>query len=163
MTPLTTINYPFPGFSLTVSLTAEFIAAANFTYDRPQLQIEGVATKLCQRVISQLASYQADPGFQFSLPLQFSGSLHQLKVWQVLQQIAPGAVLSYAQVAKLLNSAPRAVGGACGRNPLALFIPCHRVIAANGHIGGFKQGHSAVNLAIKQWLLQHESRIRVNK
>ena len=62
---------------------------------------------------------------------------------------------TYGDIAKRVRSIPRAVGGACGRNPLPLIIPCHRVVAAGG-IGGFMGGRDDDPLAIKRWLLKHE-------
>ncbi|MFO1234332.1 MAG: methylated-DNA--[protein]-cysteine S-methyltransferase [Rivihabitans pingtungensis] len=58
-------------------------------------------------------------------------------------------------MAQQLASAPRAVGGACGRNPLPIVIPCHRIVAAGG-LGGFNQGRDEGLLGVKRWLLRHE-------
>ena len=69
-------------------------------------------------------------------------SPYQREVWRVLQRIPRGRVLTYAEVARRAGrpAAVRAAGGACGANPLALFIPCHRVVAAHGGLGGFSGG-----------------------
>ena len=72
-----------------------------------------------------------------------------LKVWQIMQQIEAGSTLTYGEVAKQLLSAPRAVGGACGANPLPVFIPCHRIIAANSKLGGFNSGNIFLTLELK--------------
>lgn len=87
-------------------------------------------------------------------PIQISGTSFQQTVWEVLAQIPFGKTLSYGQLAKKLEKekAARAVGTACGRNPLPLLIPCHRVIQANGSLGGF-----AFDLEIKRRILQFES------
>jgi methylated-DNA-[protein]-cysteine S-methyltransferase len=66
-----------------------------------------------------------------------------------------GQVRTYGQIAAQIASAPRAVGGACGRNPLVLLIPCHRIVAAN-HVGGFNRGTTPEANQIKTWLLRHE-------
>ena len=87
----------------------------------------------------ELASYWDAPQHVFQLPWRAEGTLFQQQVWQVMLQIPPGQTLSYGQVAQQLASAPRAVGGACGRNPLPIVIPCHRIVAAGG-LGGFNQG-----------------------
>lgn len=81
------------------------------------------------------------------------GTPFQLKVWKAIARIPFGKTRSYAQIAKAVGKpgASRAVGAACGANPLPLFIPCHRVVASNGSLGGFSGG-----LAIKRLLLRHE-------
>jgi methylated-DNA-[protein]-cysteine S-methyltransferase len=73
-----------------------------------------------------------------------------------MQTIPVGSVLTYGDVAKEIKSAPRAVGGACGKNPLPVIIPCHRIIAANNGLGGFNSGNIFFGLNIKKWLLEHE-------
>lgn len=71
-----------------------------------------------------------------------SGTRFQQAVWRALRRIAPGRTRSYAEVAHAIGRvrAMRAVGGACGANPIPVFIPCHRVIAADGGLGGFSSG-----------------------
>jgi O-6-methylguanine DNA methyltransferase len=76
-------------------------------------------------------------------PLDLSGgTAFQLSVWQALKKIKPGQTRSYGEIAKSLGNpkALRAVGGACGANPIPVLVPCHRVLAANGKIGGFSGG-----------------------
>ena len=87
-------------------------------------------------------------------PLDFSGGTEfQRAVWHALQKIPAGQTRSYGEIAQLIGrpKAVRAVGGACGANPIPLLIPCHRVLAANGKIGGFSGG-----LDWKRRLLQRE-------
>jgi len=105
----------------------------------------------------QLQSYLADPLFNFDLPLALHGTVFQSSVWQALRQIPSGSTLSYGELAKRLHSAPRAVGQACGANPIPVIIPCHRVLARHG-LGGFMNSISGDPLAIKRWLLRHERR-----
>ena len=71
-----------------------------------------------------------------------SGTEFQQSVWQVLRGIGPGCTLSYGQVAEAIGKpkAVRAVGGACGANPIPVLVPCHRVLAANHRLGGFSGG-----------------------
>ncbi|MBA2690806.1 MAG: methylated-DNA--[protein]-cysteine S-methyltransferase [Burkholderiales bacterium] len=104
----------------------------------------------------QLNAYFDDANFSFDLPLKLVGSAHQIKVWEALKAIPRGQVLSYGELAARVASAPRAIGQACGRNPLPVVVPCHRVIAAGGAMGGFMGGRNAAPLAIKRWLLRHE-------
>lgn len=103
----------------------------------------------------QLMSYLDNPKFRFDLPLRLSGTKHQLDVWHAMQNIAAGKVKTYGELAAAIGSSPRAVGTACGRNPVPIVVPCHRITAANG-LGGFMGGKLADPLAIKRWLLTHE-------
>ena len=106
-------------------------------------------------VCAQLMAYVRDADFQFDLPLQFSATPHRSKVWQAMRAIPRGEARTYGELAQQLGSSPRAVGGACGDNPIPVIIPCHRVVAKNG-VGGFMHHASGGPLAIKAWLLQHE-------
>jgi methylated-DNA-[protein]-cysteine S-methyltransferase len=79
----------------------------------------------------------------------------QRKVLKQLQQIPYGETRTYGEIAKILNTSPRAVGNACRKNPLPIIIPCHRVVAANG-IGGYDGAKSGKRLNIKRKLLESE-------
>ncbi len=78
------------------------------------------------------------------LPLDVQGTDFQLRVWGALQQIPAGEVRTYGEVADHIGSpkAVRAVGGACGANPVALVIPCHRVVRADGDLGEYRWGRA---------------------
>ena len=89
------------------------------------------------------------------LPLLPSGSPFQLRVWEALLGIPYGETVSYGALAKLLDTSPRAIGNAVGRNPIGIIIPCHRVVGANGQLTGFAGG-----IERKIWLLEHEKRGR---
>ena len=86
---------------------------------------------------------------------EFSGSQFQNRVWQALLKIPFGSTKTYGEMAKQLNTSSRAIGQACKRNRIPIFIPCHRVVAKD-HIGGFF-GKSEPS-HIKQWLLNHEAK-----
>jgi methylated-DNA-[protein]-cysteine S-methyltransferase len=111
---------------------------------------------LAQLVCVQLNAYIENSGFKFDLPLKLTGTQHQIKVWEALCSIPHGKALTYGELAAKLKSAPRAVGQACGRNPLPVVVPCHRVVAAGGSLGGFMGGVGMEQLGIKRWLLRHE-------
>jgi methylated-DNA-[protein]-cysteine S-methyltransferase len=106
-----------------------------------------------QEAIKQLNEYFAGTRKQFCLPLAPEGSAFQQQVWGALQQLQYGETKSYGDIAKTLNlpNAARAVGAANARNPISIFIPCHRVIGANGNLTGYAGG-----LQAKKWLLAHE-------
>ena len=112
---------------------------------------------LAREVCQQLNEYLINPNFKFDLSLHIGGTTHQRKVWQAIQTIPSGLTRSYADIATQLHSAPRAVGQACGANRLPLVIPCHRVIAKNGGLGGFMNASDGIPIVIKSWLLRHES------
>ncbi|MDD9990482.1 MAG: methylated-DNA--[protein]-cysteine S-methyltransferase [Rhodospirillales bacterium] len=88
----------------------------------------------------QLTEYFAGDLRDFTLPLAPSGTSFRLKVWAAMRAIPYGETRSYGDLARALDSAPRAVGGACGSNPIPLIIPCHRVVGAGGALGGFSGG-----------------------
>ncbi len=121
----------------------------------------GVATlapvnRLAARVCRQLERYLDDPEFRFDLPYEFNGTAFQSRVWRAICAIPSGNTLTYLDIARQIKSAPRPVGGACGANRIPLVIPCHRVVASHG-IGGFMHARGGAPIAIKQWLLRHES------
>ena len=113
------------------------------------------ATPLLREACDQLQEYFDGKRMSFNLPLAPEGSNFQKRVWAALCAIPPGETRSYADIARTIGSGPRAVGGANGANPIPLFIPCHRVIAADGSLGGYSGGDGP---ATKRYLLDHESR-----
>lgn len=106
-------------------------------------------------IAAQVTAYLHDPDYQFDLPLPELGTVHQRKVWAVINAIPRGCVLTYGDVARRIGSAPRAVGQACGANWFPLVIPCHRVTASGG-IGGFARHDGGFHQDVKRWLLAHE-------
>ena len=114
------------------------------------------ANALAERVVRQVERYLADPHFRFTLPLAPVGTPFRRRVWQALAGIPVGESRTYGELARLLHTAPRAVGGACGANNIALVIPCHRVVGSQGSLGGFMNATSGDPVAIKRWLLTHE-------
>jgi methylated-DNA-[protein]-cysteine S-methyltransferase len=105
------------------------------------------------RAEAQLVEYFRGERLVFDLPLAMEGTAFQRRVWDELMAIPYAATWSYGQLARAIGrpSASRAVGAANGRNPIAIIVPCHRVIGANGSLTGYGGG-----MAAKQWLLAHE-------
>jgi len=120
--------------------------------ERAQAPADAVAERACR----QIERYLADPRWRFTLPLAPAGSDFRRKVWNALTRIPVGESRTYGELARSLHSAPRAVGGACGANPIALVIPCHRVVGSQGSLGGFMGVTEGEPIAIKRWLLTHE-------
>jgi methylated-DNA-[protein]-cysteine S-methyltransferase len=110
----------------------------------------GVETPLLAQAAAQLNDYFDGRRRSFDLPLGPRGSSFQLAVWSELRRIPYGQVVRYGDLARHLATAPRAVGSACGRNPLPIIVPCHRVLAANGHLGGYS---APGGLGTKRFLL----------
>jgi methylated-DNA-[protein]-cysteine S-methyltransferase len=120
-----------------------------------RVPLKPARTPLAHRVCAQLRAYFRDPLTRFRLPLAPGGSVFQKSVWRAMQRIPPGKVRRYGDLAKTLDSAARAVGGACRANPIPIVVPCHRVVSASG-IGGFMGATGGRALQIKRWLLAHE-------
>lgn len=94
-------------------------------------------TPLLEAAKAQLEAYFDGTLRVFDLPLAPHGSAFQRRVWDAMLAIPYGEVRRYSELAAALGSAPRAVGTACGRNPLPIIIPCHRVVARSGGLGGY--------------------------
>jgi methylated-DNA-[protein]-cysteine S-methyltransferase len=109
--------------------------------------------------LDQLREYFNGARTAFDVPLDLRGTEFQVATWKSLAEIPFGKTISYGEQAALIGrpKAVRAVGGANGRNPVAIVLPCHRVIGANGSLTGFGGG-----IAVKQWLLQHEQSVITN-
>ena len=110
-------------------------------------------TPLLREARRQLAAYFDGKLRTFDLPLALHGSPFQQSVWRAMQRIPYGMTRSYGELAHETDSAPRAVGGACGKNPVAIIVPCHRVLAAGQRIGGYSGGKG---IATKRCLLELE-------
>ena len=98
----------------------------------------------------QIKAYLAGRLRSFDLPLAPAGSSFQRRVYETMRAIPYGGVMSYGELARAVDSAPRAIGGACGANPLPILVPCHRVVASGKRLGGYS-GHGG--LATKRFLL----------
>lgn len=131
-------------------------------YLPPSFAAQSATDALAEQAGQQVSRYLSDPDFRFDLPLADVGTAFQRKVWAVIAAIPRGDVLTYGEVAKIIGSAPRAVGQACGANWFPLVIACHRVTAAGG-LGGFSHDGNAAgfHLGVKRWLLAHEGVIDV--
>lgn len=114
-------------------------------------------TALAREACRQLQAYLHDAGSVIDLPFELNGTHHQCNVWQAMLDIPVGETRTYGELAEHLGSSPRAVGQACGNNPLPIVIPCHRVVGRQG-LGGFMHRADDGALDIKRWLLAHERR-----
>jgi len=144
-----------PGFCIGVRCDDDEICGLDYLEPCPETSPKNA---LAAEVVRQLRAYLADADFEFGLPLRPSGTAFQRRVWEQIAAIPNHQTRTYGEVAKALHNAPRAVGQACGANPFPLVVPCHRVIATGGGLGGFAQNGGGFMLDVKRWLLAHERR-----
>jgi len=138
---------PSPVGQLTIDEIEDAIVAIRWA-DTPA----GNGSPLLAEAARQLAAYFDGRLCDFDLPLVPGGSTFEISVWSAMQAIPYGETRCYGDLAQRVGSAPRAVGRACGRNPIPIVIPCHRVLAKAG-LGGYS---GAGGLATKQHLLALE-------
>jgi len=140
-----------------INMSNNGIASVSFIEHIPENHIAPASLSDC---LSQLDEYFSGKRKEFSLPLAPEGTSFQKQVWQELQTIPFGEKRSYLDIALKLGdkNVTRAIGAANGKNPLAIIIPCHRVIGENGKLTGYAGG-----LWRKEWLLDFESKKRQEK
>lgn len=143
-----------PSFALAVRCCDDEITAIEFLESQPE---QPPTTPLAAETVRQLHAYLNNPAFEFDLPLRPAGTTFQRRVWAEIATIPSGETHTYGQLAKSLKNAPRAVGQACGANPYPVVVPCHRVVATGGGLGGFARERGGFLLDVKRWLLQHEN------
>lgn len=144
---LSSIAIDSPVGRLTITATDDAIVAIGWAGDS-----HGDETPLLSEARRQIEAYFDRRLTRFDLPLEPAGSPFEQRVWAAMRQIAHGQTRSYGELAIEIGSAPRAVGGACGRNPIPIVIPCHRVLARGG-LGGYSGG---AGLPTKRLLLALE-------
>lgn len=154
MTTLSTI-VPSPLGGLVLSANADAIVEISWTDAAPTGEHP---TPLLTEAARQLAAYFADPTAVFSLPLDPAGDAFETAVWREMCAIPVGRTATYGDLGKSTGRPARAVGGACGRNPIPIVIPCHRVVGADGRMVGYS-GRGGVET--KRWLLQHEGALLI--
>lgn len=125
------------------------ITALDWAGKRPA----GEPTPLLLEAKRQLAAYFAGKRRRFELPLAPAGSPTELRVWELMRDIPYGETRTYGDLGHRLDLSPRVVGQACGRNPLPILIPCHRVTGSDGTLGGFS---APGGVETKRKLLMHE-------
>ena len=140
------LSIPSPVGQLTIEEADERIAAIRWGNEG------GNGSPLLAEAARQLAVYFAGDLTEFDLPLAPHGSAFESRVWAAMQAIPYGETRSYGDLATAVGSAPRAVGRACGSNPIPIVIPCHRVLAKGGFGGYSGEG----GLATKRRLLALE-------
>ena len=134
-------------------LASGWSADAREVLDRSTRRGEAVTAGVCASAAAARDFYAGDDGALAGVRIGSAGTAFRMRVWEALRAIPLGTVRTYGEVAASVGSpaASRAVGAACGANPIALFVPCHRVTGANGALTGFAWG-----LDVKRALLARE-------
>ena len=150
---------PSPIGKLKLVASDEGLVAILWENDRPRRVrladlVENPAHPMLLRTEKELNEYFSHKRKAFTVPLDMRGTYFQKQVWEALLGIPFGETRTYGQLANQLGNpkATRAVGAANGRNPIAIIVPCHRVIGADGSLTGYGGG-----LPTKRWLLDHEA------
>jgi len=152
-------TYEAPFGVLTVvgsDLGIRYVMFNNDAHPKPLEQLRISDTEIHDSVkdaITQLEEYFTGSRRDFELPLDLHGTEFQVEAWKALADIPYGHTATYGQQAASIGrpKAVRAIGGANGRNPVAIVLPCHRIVGADGSLTGFGGG-----IEVKKWLLDHE-------
>lgn len=156
-------NFDTPVGRLGVLAEGTTVVAAGFV-DREtlrarlprRLRAEPVADGIAEELRTAIAAYfDGDVGALDAVAVSQEGGPFQRAAWDALRTVPPGTTVSYTELAARAGNprAVRAAGTACGANLVAPFVPCHRIVRSDGHLGGYGYG-----LAVKRWLLDHERR-----
>lgn len=150
--------------SLLVAMSARGVCAISLG-DKPETLIRDLLERFpkarrvegeaeFEQVIAKVAAFVETPALGLDLPLDVRGTPFQRRVWQALREMPSGACASYAEIARRIGApnSVRAVAGACAANALAVAIPCHRVVRADGSLSGYRWG-----IERKAELLRRES------
>jgi methylated-DNA-[protein]-cysteine S-methyltransferase len=159
----------------TLAIATDGRAVTAVRYLPRSVEPSAPADDVAALAVGEIERYLDDPAFRFTVPIAPSGPAFHRKVWDAIAAIPAGEARTYGSLARGLDCDPRAIGQACGANPIPLIVPCHRVVGAGGALGGF-MGHrdpgvrepdlfapparderdAFVPAEIKRWLLVHE-------
>jgi methylated-DNA-[protein]-cysteine S-methyltransferase len=158
--PKYTVQYNSPIGPLSIEGSNDGISKISFVPLRPdhsEFISEGrTLHRIIEQCMGELDEYFAGTRTTFSIPLDPHGTSFEKKIWDALCRLEYGTTCSYLDIARIVNNpkAIRAVGRANGANPIAIVVPCHRVVGSDGSLVGY-----AGELWRKRWLLDHEARI----
>ncbi len=142
---------------LEIKSTDEAIISCKFKEKKEEITL---IPQILEKAINQLDMYFKGKRKNFDLKLSLIGTDFQKKIWQELQKIPFGQIVSYKEIAKRIGNknAVRAVGNANGKNPISIIIPCHRVVGSEGKLVGYGGG-----LEKKRWLIDFEKTNQKNR
>jgi methylated-DNA-[protein]-cysteine S-methyltransferase len=142
-----------------IEIRGDGVAVTSLTIERggslPGDTLPEHSDQLLDRAVAQLEQYFAGRRRTFDVPVALTGTAFQRAIWDQLNVLDWGEVVSYGQLGRGTGraTAGRAVGGAVGANPVPIIVPCHRVLASDGRITGYSGGEG---IPTKAWLLRHE-------
>ncbi|WP_422009397.1 methylated-DNA--[protein]-cysteine S-methyltransferase [Reyranella sp.] len=136
-----------------LAIEADHDAVTSVRWSNGESAHDEPMTPVLEEALRQLDRYFAGKLKRFDLPLAARGTAFQKSVWNMMSEIPFGGTATYGGMAMALGSGPRAVGMACGRNPIPIIVPCHRVLGSGGKEGGFSGGRG---LPTKRQLLALE-------
>ena len=151
--------YESPIGLIEIKATEKWVESIRFTDKKEKVELPNTVTISCG---NQLNEYFLKKREKFSFPVKSSGTAFQQKVWNELCKISYGETNTYKEIAKKIGNekAVRAVGTAIGRNPIAIVVPCHRVIGSNGSMIGYAYG---IERKEKLLNLEKENRNKLNR
>ncbi len=152
--PMPSLIIPSPLGPLTISCSGQVITSVEFGKKFAAVETGSVASlRVMKKCAKELGEYFNNERSTFTVPLAPIGTDFQKKVWKAMLRVSFGETISYKTLAKHAGKpkAIRASASACGKNPILILIPCHRIVASEGKIGGYSGG-----MAKKRWLLGHE-------
>ena len=143
----------------TLVITADDTHITGISFADDDLQPGGDENAVIAQCILELEEYFACSRTRFSVPVRAQGTPFQQRVWETMEKIPYGETRTYGDVARMMgkDKASRAVGAACGKNPVAILLPCHRVVGAKGDMGGYAYGP-----ARKAYLLELEKKANIS-
>ncbi|MGD0199748.1 MAG: methylated-DNA--[protein]-cysteine S-methyltransferase [Bryobacteraceae bacterium] len=144
---------PAPLFPIRIEASERGITRVSIGAPRSGERVHDGEQPLIRETAQQLAEYFSGRRRAFDLPLDLEGTAFQREVWEALRRIPYGETCTYGELARAIGraGAARAAGAANGANPVAIIVPCHRVLAARGGLGGYTGG-----LERKRFLLELE-------
>lgn len=151
-------DYNTPVGRIRIEDNGEAVTSVTFVEGDERIPVNRNESPLIREAFYQLDEYFKGKRKSFNLPLCPKGTNFQRRVWQALLKIPYGTVCSYKDIAEEVGNckAYRAVGGASGKNPIPIIIPCHRVVGNKGNLVGYEGG-----LEIKRFLLELESKAKI--
>lgn len=151
---MSSFAYESPLGTLAILAEAGAIASLSFARDGESFSFDGEHSPLLERCARELDRYFSGALTVFTVPLAPCGTPFQLAVWEAISAIPYGKTASYGEIARSIGKpgAARAVGMACSRNPVAIIVPCHRVVGSSGALAGYAGGPGR-----KRFLLELEA------
>jgi methylated-DNA-[protein]-cysteine S-methyltransferase len=144
---------------LAVTIDGDAVVGLRWRRRPARTALVPVPSALAQEAVRQLTAYFDRRLTDFDLPVRLDGTDFDLAVWREMRLIPYGQTRTYGDLAAAIGGIARAVGTACGRNPVPVIVPCHRVVAGNGSLGGFSGGRGRETKSILLDLERQQGRL----